>query len=408
MTDTHDQSDSPTTPTKISGFTQMSLVTLQRIVQTGGGYRDMAAYIVLCSGVNGKANNRASTHGAKSIADRSGMTYRMAEKTLEWLQDAAIIKPAENLTPPDSKRPKASVPRWDIFDERLDVAVARQFTERYPNSTRTDTPLQRMIEGINGNDDIPRSQAVMDAILLYATLLKEQDFGGFAGVDPNILHGKFVPIDPTDVHCERSEDTLYEYEPVVVIPEINSLLVTVRATDKYKETPWTTTKQFIFDLLGNPARDQITELDLIEQRFWWSLRQLRDIRLVYCAAILWEGDPTSQQQCRTAEPLATHTIEDAWAKDYDPSISKDINRLVWRNRLVEDFANDGNGGSYFVSKGANHYRYIVNKKRQNHVHLIRQLRVQHWAANESTVHGRTIERARTTKVQETYAKIKFA
>jgi hypothetical protein len=265
-----------------------------------------------------------------------------------------------------------------------------------------------MIDVINGNDDIPRSQAVMDAILLYAALLKEQDFGGFAGVDPQILHGKFVPIDPTDVNCERSEDTLYGYEPVVVIPEINSLLVTVRATDEYKETPWTTTKQFIFDLLGNPARDQITELDLIAQRFWWSLRQLRDIRLVYCAAILWEGDPTNQQQRRTAEPLATHTIEDAWAKDYDPSITKDINRLLWRNGLVEDFAPDGNGGSYFVPKGANHYRYIVSKKRQNHVHLIRQLRVQHWAANASTARGRTIEQARTTKAQDTYSKIKVA
>ena len=408
MTDTHDQPDSPTTPTKISGFTQMSLATLQAIANSGGGYRDMAAYIVLCSGVNGKANNRASTHGAKSIADRSGMSYRAAENSMEWLQAAGIIKPAENLTPPDSKRPKASVPRWDILDERLDIAVARQFTERYPNSTRADTPLQRMIDGISGNDNIARSQAVMDSILLYVALLKEQDFGGFAGVDPKIIHGEFVPIDPTDVNCEQSLDSFYGYEPVLAIPEINSSLVTVRATEGYTETPWTTTQGFIFDLLGNPEHDQITELDLIAQRFWWSLQQLRDVHLAYCVAILWEGDPTNHQQRRTAEPLATHTIEDAWAKDYDPSISKDINRLVWRNHIAEDFNSDGDGGIAFMPKSANHYRYIVNKKRQNHVRLIRQFRVQHWAANESTAHGRAIERARTTKLQGVYSKIKFA
>ena len=77
---------------KRRGFTQMSLKTLKAIVSEGGGHNDMATYIVLCSGVNSKQKSRVCTHGAQSVCLRTGISYRTAQKSIEWLLEKGFYK----------------------------------------------------------------------------------------------------------------------------------------------------------------------------------------------------------------------------------------------------------------------------------------------------------------------------
>ena len=82
---------------KKRGFTQMSLKTLKAVVAEGGGHNDMATYIVLCSGVNSKQKSRVCTHGAQSVCLRTGISYRTAQKSIEWLLEKGFIRePSED------------------------------------------------------------------------------------------------------------------------------------------------------------------------------------------------------------------------------------------------------------------------------------------------------------------------
>ena len=245
-----------------SGFFQMSLATLQRIARLDGGYNDMAAYLVLCSGVNGRQADRYCTHGANSISKRSGMSHRAAEKALAWLQiNGFIRKPAEH--EPQflgTRQSQSTTVRWVIMDlNDLDVAICRQFIDGH-EGPRKRSPLKRLLEEIDNAGAIPRARAVMDSIVLFAALMKEQDFGDCGGVDPTAWHQKFVPIDP--------DEDGYGTEHKVPVPATNGVLVTV------KEDQDSAILDFVFKAFGeNPTDDN--QRKQLAARFWHAGSALR-------------------------------------------------------------------------------------------------------------------------------------
>ena len=151
------------------GFTQMSLKTLKAIVAEGGGHNDMATYIVLCSGVNSKQKSRVCTHGAKSVCVRTGVSYRTAEKSIAWLLEKGFIREPSEDEPSflGKTASRATAVRYVIKDEHsLDVAVSNQFIDQ---TAGKESPLKRIIGLVNNFEDIPRSVAVMDCIILFAS-----------------------------------------------------------------------------------------------------------------------------------------------------------------------------------------------------------------------------------------------
>ena len=386
MTDQDPEDAKPDRKTEF-GFMQMSLAKLQHIALSGGGYKEMAAYIVLCNGVSGRDANRFCTHGAKSVAKRAKLNYRIATKSIKWLEANNIIRPPSEQEPKflAKRETRSSTVRCVINDrDCLDVAVSKQFVEGIKGDQK-GSPLSSILSGVDGTDEISRSQAVMDTILLYAALMQEQDFGDCAGVDPDAWHHAFVPIEDD----EDGDGTSH----VVPVPDTNSVMVTV----KHSATQFSTLP-FIEQVFGEHPADDYCE-EHLNSRFWYAMRQLQSLRLTYRVMILWSGDPLDPKQRRRAEPIATHYINDSWARKIDPHLQHETHLAMWRSETRDaftDFKEAQEGGAlWFVGSGR--YRYIVRRGTENSTFLVSQLRVRYWAANESTVQGRLVEKQRTEK-----------
>ena len=375
------------------GFVLLSLATLQDIARLNGGYADMAAYIVLCYGANLRQDRRYCSHGAKSVSDRTGMTHRAATKALEWLHQNGFIRPPEP-TEPQHLGPKASrsqTVRWVLQGaQELDVAVSKQFVEGVKGS-HVAPPLHRLVADVSGADEITRTQAVMDTLLLYAALMKEQDFGDCAGVDPGAWHMPFEPI----ANHEDGGGSAH----VVRVPGTDAVLITVKearsglfpsrfAYEVFGETPDNP------DAPQDPARH-----DHVVARFRHALAQLRALRLVYRVLVLWHGNPLDPAQRRRAEPVATHYINDAWARQIDPHLQDEVHRAAWRSRARSGYMDhlDAQESGKLPFTGSGRYRYIVPEVAQKNMALIGQLRVRYWPANPSTVGGRGMEQRRTER-----------
>lgn len=364
-----------------AGFFQVTLNELKRIAAEGGNHKEMAAYLVLCSGVSGKHRVRYCTHGASSISKRAGIGYRVAEQAIEWLLEHGFIrKPAEG--EPGHMGKSASrglIVRWVIVDEQPDVAICRQFTDGVREGVKS--PLQHLLTDIDGTEDILRSRAVMDALLLFAAMMKEQDFGEWAGVNPAVWHQPFVPV-------EVGEGDDFS-EHITPVNGSNGVLVTVKQAEVlYGNT------DFMRQAIGTEGDSDAA----LAARFWHAAEGLRRGRLAYRVMVIWSGNPTLPAGRRHAEPMATLYVNDRWARTYDPQVQFDVNRAVWRTGTVgnEDFDEEGSPVYAYTDR----YRYIVKAGQESKTNLIGQLRVRYWPATEAVVGGRVIEQRRTARWQQ--------
>lgn len=362
-----------------SGFVQLSLETLRSISRADGGYNDLAAYVVLCGGVNGRQSDRYCTHGALSVSKRTGISYRAAAKAIEWLHKQGFLRATKEQEP--HVLGKSRTVTCVINDaDCLDVAISKLFLEG-GNGSSKNPPLQRIIDEIDGGDEIPRPRAVMDAIILFAALMKEQDFGDCAGVDPDAWHFGFVPVEPG----EDGDDT----DHVVPVPGSNGVLVTVKEAD----TNYTTIS-FMSKVFGENPSDEDAK-SLLRARFWHAIHQLEALRLVYRVHVLWSGDPLDKAQRRKAYPLATSYIKDSWARQIDPHLQYEANRAAWRTEARDRYSDFTAEPGSIPFVGSGRYRYIVRSNDQKTTFLVGQLRARHWASTPSTVKGREIEARRT-------------
>lgn len=367
---------------KADGFIQMSLDALKAISRNDGGYNELAAYIVLCSGVNGRHAGRYCTHGAKSVEKRSGMSYRTAEKALAWLDEHGFIREPQGTDPRflGKTASRANSVHWVLRDEHdgLNVAVSRQFVD---GTVSKDSPLKRLLLEVNGTEEIARGQAVTDAILVFASLMREQDFGECAGVDPDKLHQTLQPIED-----DEDGDGTQHVSP---IPGSNQVLVTVSAGSDCAST------QFIYESLGEEVPKERNQL--LVDRFCHAIAELRRVQLLYRVLVLWNGDPLKPEQRRKSEPIATHYINDRWARTMDPHLQTEVHKAIYRTGARDAYGDFGGHsaieGNPFAGSGR--YRYMTTAKSHKHTHLIGQVRVRYWPANASTVRGRDLERRRT-------------
>lgn len=357
------------TTKRLDGFFQVGFDILTLIEAEGGSHNEIMAYMVLCGGVNGRKKPRVTTHGAKSVKDRTGMGYRAAEHSIEWLHKNRFITPVK----PDSQRSqqsKKNLPRWVINDNSPDVAIARDFLDGY--ATKSKPTLYRLADEITVTPNCGKSRALIDAILVFLRLLQEQDFGEWAGVNPRDWHQVFHQIE---------EDNELQ-PPVVDVPNTDSSLIVIQGA---KED--TTCMEFAHDVIINFESE-----DALMTRFWGAIATLRRLRLIYRCLNIWDGDPTNKYVGRQATPLATLYINDSWARDYELQAQDEVHRTAWRTGAMDsdsetDFEFDRQTGTVtYIGNGR--YRYIINDTLMERACVIGQLRVRHWPANEESIKGR--------------------
>jgi len=158
------------------------------------------AYVVLCGGVNGKKSDRLSTHSTKSVSDKTGISYRRAEKAINFLADKGFITDVKDTNHSNTR------PLWKINDTKPDVSIAQTFLRGYRDNC--PPPLLKLANEVCGSEITTRSQALTDALLLFFKLLAGQELGEFSGVCPSLWHevlsreqtsiqlsGKILPCD---------------------------------------------------------------------------------------------------------------------------------------------------------------------------------------------------------------------
>ena len=310
---------------------------------------------------------------------RAGISYRAAEKAFNWLkQHQLVISPDPNADPKHLGKgaTRATQVQCVVTDENPDIAIARSFLDGTPKMTVS--PLARLLGEISASGGILRREAVMDAMLLFAALMREQDFGEMAGVNPDAWHQPFDLIEP-------GEDGDMS-EPIMSVPGTTGAMVTVK-----ERRSATSTVAFMQEALGAGS----SEDEQMKPRFWHAVAELRRVRLVYRVLVMWQGNPLDLKQKSKAEPVATLYINDSWARDFgDPHLQYGINRAAWRTALREAYS-DFNDGIPFLGSGR--YRYFVRSGTENVIWLLGQLRVRYWASCESTVLGRQREKERTER-----------
>ena len=354
---------------KRNGFFQVGFDMIKLIEAEGGGHNEIMAYMVLCGGVNGLKTSRITTHGAKSVKDRTGMGYRAAEHAIEWLHKNGIITPVK----PDSQQSQQSKkdrPRWVVNDDSPDVAIARDFLDGY--ATKSKPTLYRLADEITVTPNCGKSRALIDAILLFLRLMQEQDFGEWAGVNPRYWHQVFQQIE--------EDDELPP--PVVDVPNTDSALITIQGHEED-----TTCIEFAETVISNSASD-----DDLMARFWGAIATLRRLRLIYRCLTIWDDDPTNKYVGRQATPLATLYVNDAWARDYELQAQDEVHRASWRTGAMDSCSetefefNKQTGAVTYVGNGR--YRYIISNSLMERARVIGQLRVRHWPANDENFKGR--------------------
>ena len=392
MEDVIDTPEKEVVQKPIRGFTQLSLTELQNIRRQGGSYRDMAAYMVVCSGINVRDGKLYSTHGAKSVSQRTGMGYRIAENALTWLCEQGFLQapdPSGEMFLGKGKNLVTQV-RWmlNLTPSDFDVAISNLAVQGIGGDV--SSPLKRLLTDVDGTQEIGREQAVADALILWLQLMRDQDFDAYAGVAPLRHHVLYEPATSNG----REEYLYLDDGHVCEVSDTNGVLVTVQDTQE-QTTDWRYIRQMAaIEEQVELADDKRQE---IRDRYWHAIGQLQRLSFVYEASVLWRGNPLDARKARQAEPIATIYINDSWGRKSDSLALPDINRLVWRKQAVpNEYEFDSDGQLLFHTD--NYLRYVVAKTQVQHTILIKQLRVRYWAANEATVTAREIERKRTEQM----------
>lgn len=354
---------------KRDGFFQVGFDMLTLVQAEGGGHKEVMAYVVLCGGVNGRKTPRVTTHGANSVKERTGMGHRAAEHAIKWLREKGFITPVKSDSQ-QSPQPKKNRPRWVINDDSPYVAVSRDFLDGY--AVKSKPTLYRLADEITVTANCGKSQALIDAILLFARIMQEQDFGEWAGVHPRYWHLVFDQIE--------EDDELPP--PVVDVPNTDCSLITIEQQESANFNI-----EFMEEVILNVAtQDELTA------RFCGAMATLQRLRLVYRCLTIWDGDPNNKHVGLEATPLATLYVNDAWARDYELQAQDEVHRAGWRTGAMDTYSETEfefdrvTGTATFV--GIGRYRYIIKKSWIERVCVIGQLRVRHWPANEENINGR--------------------
>ena len=378
---------------KGAGFFQVSSETLQAIAHAHLGPDALCAYIVLAGGVNSneKRAHRVSTHSATSIHCRTMMSRTIsAAAAINALVKVNVIQraPAE-LTSSEKSGFGASSPRWIVDPETpCDLAIAQSFLQ--PRDVKKLSLDEQTTEGSlshlchvvrNHVDGIPRTNAMVDALLMYFALHGRQDFDRFAGVDPCAVGAPFEPI-PGEEGGDQTTHTV----PISDLPDW--VLVTEKMPKKLAIS-----EEFAVDALGcvQPWDGAPT----LVERAHHAIEQLYRARLVYRAAVLWDVCPLNAPKGRYPAPLHTLYVQGGWADKIEHQLQDHVHKVMLKTRTrtgQQVFGESRGLEASWVGRGI--HRFIVQKKQLGEAVLMSQLRVRWWPQNADTISALQVDQER--------------
>jgi hypothetical protein len=314
-------------------FFSMSIKTVEKMVKAGASAEELMAYMVLSRGVNVRGDKRISTHGANSISNRTGMSYRKAEAALDTVEQMGIARKAEDK--PDAVSPKKLHARWILQDEPVDVYLANSLIDGIGQG-KNNPPLMRIYSEVSLGTNYLMSEARLDAVMVLLYLYLHQDMEGCGGVNPRVgIYRKWKNcgemIDINGAH------ELYEVER---------------------------SNNVVFNKFAAEALFYVTDEEERHSRFWDAFTNLKEFGFFYEVTQIWSGDPNGTNGMK-AEPLYTLYIHARHARHAaEPYLQKQVHEAAFRCGAMDRTSTFRDGYQLkndFINSGR--FRYIVSKKK---------------------------------------------
>jgi hypothetical protein len=333
-------------------FFTVNLNQIDAMVMAGAGAEEVMAFVVLARGVNRRRHIHQSTHGANSIANRTGMSYRRAESALDWLMEHRFIQKAPI---PDNTNgtPKARLARW-ILDEDADlndVYLANALTDGIGRG-KNNPPLMRIYDEATGKSGT-LADARLDALMMLLYLYRHNDMQECGGIDPR-----------SGIYRQWVETENTWGEKVTDLEGTNAAIYEIEGGNDY-----------MFMKFAREALFYVGPDDEIKERFWDAFHNLHRMGFLYEVTQVWSADPSGKNG-RKAEPLYTLYVHDRHARESEPYLQKEIHKAAFRTGAMDEyfefshlgreaigiFGDEGGNIVGVDGQGTNRFRYIANRK----------------------------------------------
>lgn len=329
---------------KAEGFFIVNLMQIDRMVELGATAEDVLAYMVLARGVNRRGDMRVSTHGAKSMEKRTGMSYTKAEESIKWLHENKFIhQPADEvqLGKGISKARKGKCLLTEPLDE-IEVALANSLVEGVGRG-KNNPPLMRIYLETELNKHGVIADARLDALMLLVHLYRHHTFSDCGGVNPR--SGIYS-------NWEAAENVVGEQ--ITDIPNSNGALYEIKSSGQVT----------MFTKFAAESLFYIEDSDERKLRFWDAFHTLTKKGFIYEVTQIWTSNPNgSDKKARTAEPLYTLYIHDRHARASEPYLQKEIHNTAFRTGVMDASNEFGHPDAReYTSIGSGRFRYIAHKK----------------------------------------------
>jgi hypothetical protein len=351
-------------------FFAVSFRAIQKIVHEGGLAEDIMSYLVLARHTQGRGEwqRMLSTSGAKAIHNKTGIPYRKAVRSLEWLEKAVLITPINEVT----KQKLPSLPEYfgkvktrattircvlHDFPEPL-IYLANTLVDGTRGAGEKCPPLMRIMDEIPISNHFKKAETRLDAIMLLLHLYLHHELDEFGGVNPHTaIYGKW----------EHISDAIENLPPVY--HPLQKFAITKGNT--------TTKTRFINDTLFYISNEETRC-----KRFWNALDNLRTLGFLYEVIQLWDDNPFTVKGAEILYPLY---ILDRHARQSEPYLAKAIHEILIRKGAIlsPDIP------MFFEEINTGVFRYLANI--QQYPLTIFRLRFRpkvqatgHWFASETS------------------------
>lgn len=325
-------------PSQGKGFFVLNLLQVDCMVQQGAGAEEVMSYLVLVRGTSARSKG-VTTHGANSIATRSGMTYYRAEQALAWLVSAGYIERLADDTDQPNKKRKA---RWRIMEKPdvRELPLANSLLDGIGRG-KEHPPLERIYSDVRLGKHLVKADARLDALMVLLRLYLHHSLADFGGVNPR--SGVFRQW----VATENSYG-----EKVVDLEDTNAALYEIQGGN-----------QMVYGQFSAEALFYVMDETEREVRFWDAFRNLSRFGFVYEAIQVWSADPEKDKK---AEPLYTLYVKDRHAREQDPYLSREIHNVAFRCDALEPhtefYAVEDDPDDSRNIIGTGRFRYIAARK----------------------------------------------
>lgn len=317
-------------------FFTVSLNAIQRMARQGALAEDIMSYLVLARHTPGRGEWQRvlSTSGAKAIHLRTGIPYRRAVCSLEWLENAGFIIPINSATKQDMPdlpehlgkiKTRATTVRWFLkdFHEPL-IYLANTLIDGTRGAGEKNPPLMRLMDGISINT-FKKSETRLDALMLLLHLYYHHELEEFGGVNPkSALYREWD-------HTTEVLESPYSSLQLFAIIQANAFAQ----------------NQFIneaFSYVNNETK---------VNRLWNALDNLKALGFLYEVIQIWEGNPFVT---RTAEMLYPLYILDRHARQSEPYLAKAIHTTLIKGDAITPF----NIPKFFQKMNKGEFRYLAH------------------------------------------------